>query len=107
MLKFKEFPCTVFLLTHTYKVRKVTVHREQYRGSTSSGISNSAGAVYASECHPTFVAAIKAARNKVAKREKAHQKVLEELNKIRQSLDLQETNHLNPPKKAVHHVPSK
>lgn len=99
MREFKEFPCTVYMVSHTLRITKVTVNREQYRGSKSSGYSNSAGMVYARNCYPTPTAAIKGARSDLAKKAKRIAMMQADLAKGTAKVDQQEQAFLQKAKK--------
>lgn len=99
MREFKEFPCTVYMVTHTLRIQKVLVNREHYRGSKTSGHSNAVGAVYARNCYPTPEAAIKGARSDLAKKAKRIAMMQADLEKGTAKVDQQEQAFLQKAKK--------
>lgn len=68
MKEFMEYPCEVYTLTHTYKVRKILVVQPRYGASKVCGYSNAVGGIHARDCYPTFAAAAKAGHTRIAKR---------------------------------------
>lgn len=104
MRAFKEFPCTVYELTHNYKIRKVVVQEPTYHWSKTTGKS-SRGLIRAVDCYKSFKAAYEAGQKKLAARNKALQKTMDKISEQQKSLDKQLQNHINPPVKAARHVP--
>lgn len=99
MREFKEFPCTVYMVSHSLRIQKVLVNRERYRGSKTSGYSNAVGAVYASNCYLTPAAAIKGARRDLAKKAKRIALLQADLEKGTAKVDQQEQDFLQKAKK--------
>ena len=100
MKEFKEFPCTVYELTDSYKVRKVIVTGTYNNWSSTTGTS-SRGLILAMNCHKTFAAAVAAGKKKLARRKAGLVAMIEKTDAQMSNLEEQERNHKNPPKKAA------
>lgn len=64
MREFKEFPCTVFNLSSTYRVKKVTLVK-QYSSWTTVGVDSSGRSYYARDCHLSFGDAVRAGQRRL------------------------------------------
>lgn len=99
MREFKEFPCTVYQLTQTNKVRKVVVTGPVSTYTKALG-ATSRGHVRAEDCHKSFAAAVESGKKSLTRKLLRLNKAVEEVNLDMISLDQQMNLHLNPTKKA-------